>query len=69
MSKKEAAACVANMDNCCAFMLDYFQTVKENEPAVCKISNEAIDSVHKINRCLEEIKKTCGLRISKTQIG
>lgn len=67
VNKKEAALNVSNVENCVAFMLDYFQTVKEENAAICEISNEAIDAIHKINRCLEDIKKTCGLRVSKVR--
>ena len=65
MLEEEETAChFYNVESCLSFMIDFFQNIKQNEPAVFLVANEAIEHIHAIGRCLEEIKSTKICKIS-----
>lgn len=54
---------IISPQNALAFLIDYFQAVKEEESSVVLHANRAIGALHGVQKDLEEIKKTLSPRI------
>jgi hypothetical protein len=62
-NNRDVALQTINVRNALAFMLDYFQNIKEEELSIIHVANRAIDSLHGIDKCLDEIEAVSRCRV------
>jgi len=53
---KEVAAQTCNVEACLAYLINYFQDMKVEEPAMVFVANRALESIHHVGQCVDEIK-------------